>query len=452
MLKALAALLLISPLFAEETISTHSILLNNEVFHYSAIVETGEISSISYIKEGENRPITFVFNGGPGSSSVWLHLGSLGPRRIVTHEEGQSIIPPYQIVDNSDTILDMTDLVFIDPMGTGLSVAKSQDDEKKHYSIKSDIQWIGKFIREYLTQNHRWNSPKYVAGESYGALRAAGLADSLQNEFGIYLNGVIFISAAIDFQTFLFDSDNPLPYFLFLPTYATTAWYHDRYRPEATVEEVAQTARDFVYKTYAPSLICKKCFDPELIYEELSKMTGLSLETIRRHRGRISDELFSSELLSDKRQLVGRFDSRWVGYSNSIFQDPSDSFFFGIFSGAFHDYLHKELAVPSSYNLFSYEVNKQWNFRDYNTWGYPNLMGGLRNALATNPKMKLFAACGYFDLATPFATVEYCFDHLEVPNPSLQMEYYEGGHMFYLNPTARTKFKQDLIRFYERTP
>lgn len=451
MLQLLFALFFLTSLFAEEKFSTHSIQIEKETLNYTVTVESGEISSIAYIKEGENRPITFAFNGGPGSSSVWLHLGALGPRRIIAPEEGQRSAPPYQLIDNPETILDLTDIVFIDPMGTGLSKGTSKEDQKKSYSVKGDIESVGTFIRAYLTKNKRWNSPKYIAGESYGALRAAGLAEYLQTECGIYLNGLILISSAIDFQTFIFDIDNSLPYFLFLPTYATTAWYHGLYRPEATVEEVAQEARDFVYKTYAPSLICCKCFDPEPIYEELSKITGLPVDLVRRCRGRIDDEKFCSELFADARKRVGRFDSRAVEFCPHS-QDPSDFAISGIFSGAFHDYLHKELGFQSSYNLISYDVNHQWNYLDYNEWGYPNLMGGLRKALIGNPNMKVFVGCGYFDLATPFASAEYCFDHLDVPNASVQIEYYEGGHMYYLNPSARVKFKQDLVRFYQGAP
>lgn len=444
MLQLIFAILFLSSLIADEKITTHSLQLEQETINYTATVATGDVSYISYIKQTtENRPITFAFNGGPGSSSVWLHMATLGPRRLVPPEEGQSIAPPYKIVDNLETILDLTDLVFIDPSGTGFSAS---DD--KAYSVKGDIESVGKFIREYLTKNKRWNSPKYIAGESYGALRAAGLGDYLQDEFGIYLNGLILISAAIDYQTFIFDQDNSLPYFLFYPTYVTTAWYHGKYRPEASLEEVAKEARDFVYSTYAPALICPKCQEKEPLYHRLSEMTGLKPELIDRVRGRISDNNFSYNLLSDQRKMVGRFDSRITGYYDTSYQDPSSSNIGGIFSAALHEYLHKELEFQNSYSLFSVDVHKQWKFNN-NEWGYPNLMSGLRRALISNPTMKIFVGCGYFDLATPFATAEYCIDHLDIPNASVQMEYYEGGHMYYLNPSARVKFKQDLIRFYQ---
>jgi carboxypeptidase C (cathepsin A) len=431
---------------AEEKITTHLIELENETISYTATVFSGDVSYIAYVKQTtENRPITFAFNGGPGSSSVWLHMGMMGPRRLLSPEEGQTIAPPYKLVDNMETLLDLTDLVFIDPPGTGFSKS-----DQECYSVKTDIESIGKFIRTYLTQNQRWNSPKYLAGESYGALRSAGLAALLQNEYGIYLNGVIFISAAIDFQTFLFNPDNPLPYFLYLPTFVTTAWYHDYYRPDATIEEVAQEAREFIYQTYAPSLLCPKCPSGQSLYQKLSEMTGLSIEVIEKNRGRIDDDTFQVHLLSKQRKIVGRFDSRITGFCENRFQDPSASMIEGIFSGALHDYLHKELGFQNSYTLFSTAVNEQWNFHSYNEWGYPNLMGALRRALTSNPQLKIFVGCGYFDLATPFATAEYCFDHLDIPEVYPQIEYYEGGHMYYLNPSARIKFKQDLIRFYKK--
>lgn len=426
--------------------TTHTLSLPQETIEYTTTFESGEVSSIAYTKEGVNRPITFAFNGGPGSSSVWLHMGTLGPRRIEPLEDGQSLLPPYQIVDNPETILDLTDLVFIDPMDTGLS-QNATEEEKTHFSVKKDIEAVGTFIRDYLTKHKRWNCPKYIAGESYGAIRAAGLAQHLQDEYGIFLNGIILVSAAVDYQTLIFEKDNPLPYLLFLPTYATTAWYHNRYRPGASIEQVAKEARDFVYETYAPSLLCRNCFDLEPIYQTVAEMTSLPLSVVRRYKGRVSDGLFFSEFLAHEQKLIGRFDSRDTGLSNSFYHDPSAQVI-GVYSAAFHHYLHTELNCVESYKIFSSTAHSKWDYWDYNFWGYPNLMEGLRSALTVCPSMKVFVGCGYFDLATPFATVEYCLDHLDVPNSHIQVEYYEGGHMYYFNPKARVKFKQDLIRFY----
>lgn len=448
MLQLLFPIFCFISLFSHEKTSTHSIKKTQEEVSYTATVGSGQISYIAYTKEGSNRPITFAFNGGPGSSSVWLHLGCFGPRRVLSPEEGQAVSPPYQLVDNTESILDLTDLVFIDPVGTGLSKAATKEDENKFYSVNGDISSVAEFIRDYLTEHKRWNSPVYLAGESYGALRAAGLANYCQEEFGIYFNGIILVSAAIDYQTLCFSSDNPLPFFLFLPTYATTAWYHNQYRSDVTIEEVAASARKFAYETYAPALICRKCFDQGPICDELAEMTGLSPNLVRRLQGRIDEATFFNEFLRDEGKMVGRFDSRILGsvQGYSPTQDPSSDLVWGIFSGALHEYLHKELDSQNSYKIFSSDAHSKWDFN--NSWGQPNLMNGLRRALRQNPSMKVFVGCGYFDLATPFATVEYCFDHLDVPEASVQMEYYEGGHMYYLNPKARVKFKQDLVKFY----
>lgn len=444
MLQFIIAVFCIASLFSEEKITSHTIELEGQKIHYTATVSTGDVSYISYcVQSDENRPITFAFNGGPGSSSVWLHIGAFGPRRFVSSEDGGTLTPPYEIVDNLDTILDLTDLVFIDPAGTGFS-----KEDENCYGVTEDIEAIGKFIRNYLTQNGRWNAKKYIAGESYGAMRAAGVADYLQNEFGIYLNGMALISAAIDFQVFLFEEDNALPYFLYLPSYATTAWYHGKGNSEESVEQIAQKARDFIYETYAPSLICPKCHDTGPIYEKISELTGLSLQFIEQKKGKVSDIEFANEFLHNQNHILGRFDSRMSGRPNCAFGDPSFAKISGPISAIMHDYLHKELEFPDSYTLFSLEANKKWNYHSYNSWGYPSLMNALRSSLASNPAMKVFVGCGYFDLATPFATVEYCIDHLDIPEANVQMEYYEGGHMFYSNPQARGKFKQDLIQFY----
>lgn len=447
-------LLFVGSLFA--TTTHHTIQLPNGPFSYTATVGSiDEIGYIAYKKGGEysDRPITFAFNGGPGSSSVWLHLGALGPKRIVSPEEGQSPTPPYQLVDNFETLLDLSDLVFIDPAGTGLSQIE-EENEGDYYSVQKDIDSIAEFVRDYLTENKGWNAPKYIVGESYGAFRASGLANRLQSEYGIYLNGLVLISCALDYQTLCFDKDNILPYFLTLPTYATTAWYHGRFMPGTTVEDAANMARLFVYKAYIPTLLRRNYHEKDLIYSELAEITGLPVSLIQKTQGRIDNGVFLHEFFSDENKILGGYDTRVSGYYSNPFmavysQDPSVTSVEGIFSGAFHDYLQRDLDVPLSYRLVSLDVNRKWDYKQFNTLGYPNMMEDLRSAIAINPSLKIFVGSGYFDAVTPFAATEYCFDHLEMPHASVQMEYYEGGHMYYLNPFARKKFKQDLVRFYE---
>lgn len=433
-------------LFSEEKITTHTIEFNGAPLHYTATVaKEGPVSYISYVKNPqENRPITFVFNGGPGSSSCWLHLGAFGPRRLISPEEGGSALPPYSLVDNLETLLDVTDLVFIDPSDTGFSESKEE-----YFDVIEDIRSVGLLIRDYLTEHQRWNSPKYIAGESYGGLRGAGVANLLSQEFSIYLNGLILISPALDFQCLLFGKNSPLPYLLFVPTYATAAWYHSKAHEGLTLEAVAQKAREFAYGPYAQALLCPKCKNMQSLYPDLCAMIGLSEDRIYRLEGKISDMTFVAELLGNERKMIGRMDARVSGVFSPTFLDPGVYQIDGIFAGALHDYLHKELQFQESYALFSNQANDKWNYSNV-SFGYPNMMKELANTLICNSSMKLFVGCGYFDLATPFASVEYCIDHIGVPNISTQVEYYEGGHMYYLNPSARIKFKQDLLRFYEK--
>lgn len=440
-------ILIATLLFSEEKISPHTIELNGTPLHYTASVFKGPVSYIAYVKEGqENRPITFIFNGGPGSSSCWLHLGAFGPRRLVSPEEGGSTLPPYKIVDNLDTILDVTDLVFIDPSDTGFS-----QREETQFDVKEDIRAVGLLIRDYLTEHRRWNSPKYVAGESYGGIRGAGVAYFLASEYGIHLNGLILVSPALDYECFFLDKGSPLPYLFFLPTYATAAWYHSKAHDGLNLEEVAQKARDFAYGPYAQALLCPKCKEMQSLYPELSAMTGLSEDLIYRLGGKISDMTFFSELLGSQRKMVGRMDARITGVLSSAFLDPGIYQIDGIFAGALHDYLGNELECQTPYALFSNLAFEKWSFRPPGEqFGYLNMMKELKHTLICNSSMKLFVGCGFFDLATPFASVEYCIDHIDVPNIFTQIEYYEGGHMYYLNPSARTKFKQDLVRFYEK--
>lgn len=460
-------------LHADDVITHHTIELEHAPFSYQAVVgslpilnqkeeKTGDFFYTAYIKDplDSERPITFAFNGGPGSSSVWLHMGVFGPKRVLGPEEGQLPCPPYEIVENPETILDLTDIVFIDPISTGFSKAVSSEQAQLHYDIEKDVQFIGDFIRDYLTKNKRWNSPKFIAGESYGTLRACGLAQYLQSQHGIYLNGLILISCAIDFQTLQVGrSDHILSSILYLPTYATTNWYHKRNQSELSLKEVAQRAKKFAYQEYAPWLLQPQFLDRterEALYQKLAFMTGIEEKIIRKLNGRIDDGTFLTQFFSDQKKILGRFDSRVSGdYSERICADPSFSQIFGIFAAGFQEYLQKELGKVENYSLFSEEANEKWNFQAQDRFlGYPNFMNRLQEAMVSNPQMTLFVGSGYFDVATPFAATEYCFEQIDLPDSykkNIQMEIYEGGHMYYLNPDARKKFKHDLESYYINT-
>ena len=413
--------------------------------------ESGQIYYISYRKVADDpaRPITFAFNGGPGSSSVWLHLGALGPKRVLSHEEGQSIVPPYQMIENNESILDLTDLVFIDPIGTGFSRASETEKEKSFYSPEGDISAVGDFIRDFLTQEGRWASPKYIAGESYGTFRACGVSEYLLSRHGIFLNGLILISCVLDFQTISFGLDNELPYSLFLPSYATAAWFHGRLDQTISLEETASRAREFALHTLAPAILKFGKVPPDL-FPAIACWSGLSISEVERLDGLIDDTSFFLHFFGTEKKVIGRFDSRAIGdilipKTAKQYEDPAMTPVLGVFTAAMHSYLAHELGCKSDWPRYEILSDLPWDFKGYS---YPNTLKSLRKALVLNPEMRVFTACGYFDLATPFAAVEHCFNRLHLPlGGNVAFGYYEGGHMFYTNPAALQKFKSDLRRF-----
>ncbi len=413
----------------------------------------GSVYYTFYRKEGALRPITFCFNGGPGSSSVWLHIMALGPKRVLSPEEGQSITPPYTLIDNPDSILDLTDLVFVDPIGTGFSRPSNPAEEESFYSMEGDIESLGDFIRDFITREGRWNSPKYLVGESYGGLRVCGLSGYLQSHHHLFLNGIILISPVIDLRAYRFDSrDNELAFIHHLPTFAATAWFHG-HLPHLSLTETVSAAREFALSTFAPELF-RRGFVPEHLYGEIAAWTGLPLSLVEEEQGLISEGTFFAHFGAPQR--VSRFDGRLLGErlpgsSRFEFFDLAFSQVLGIGTAAFHDYLYSHLDSKQEwprYEIISREVNRQWS---YDALGYPSQLEAVRKTLLANPSMKIFAACGYFDLAMPFAAVEYSLKRLHLPcENNVSFGYYEGGHMFYTNPTALKQFKTDLQAFYTR--
>ena len=410
----------------------------------------------------QQRPITFSFNGGPGSSSVWLHLGVLGPRRVLMDEEGNQLPPPFQLVDNEHTLLDKTDLVFIDPVSTGYSRVIAGEKPKEYHNFKKDIESVGDFIRLYTSRYQRWTSPKFLIGESYGTTRAAGLAGYLQDRHGMYLNGVMLVSAILNFQTARFVTGNDLPYILFLPTYTATAWYHKQL-PEnlqndlhQTLDEVAEFARE----EYTLALMKGAELQEEeraQIAQKLARYTGLSEAYIQRTNLRINIHRFCKELLRDQRLTVGRLDSRFTGTDRDAagehFEfDPSYAAILGTYTATFNDYIRTELGFESDlpYEILAWHVHP-WSYAEHQNQ-YVNVAETLRKAITTNPYLKVFVANGYFDLATPFMATEYTFNHLEL-DPTLQdnisMDYYEAGHMMYAHQPSLEKMKNDLAAFIE---
>ena len=381
---------------------------------------------VAYTRDGVEdrrmRPITFSFNGGPGSSSVWLHLGLLGPRRVLLDDEGFAFPPPYELVDNAYSLLDQTDLVFIDPVSTGFSRAVPGEKPKQFHGFKKDIASVGDFIRLYTTRYQRWNSPKFLIGESYGTTRAAGLSGYLQERHGMYLNGIMLISSILNFQTADFHPGNDLPYILFLPTYCATAWFHHRLSDELE-KDLAATLQDveaFSLGEYTRALMQGDGIQEEdrlHITQMLARYTGLTEDYIERTNLRIDIFRFTKELLRHERRTVGRLDSRFKGIdrdsAGEVFEfDPSMNNITGPYTATLNDYVRTELKFESDlpYEILTERVYP-WSYAEFEN-EYVNVAETLRKAMSTNPHLKVYVANGYYDLATPYIATRYTFKHL----------------------------------------
>ena len=413
------------------------------------------------VKDPSSRPVTFSFNGGPGSSSVWLHLGVLGPKRVAMDEVGNPLPPPYRLVDNEHTLLTASDLVFIDPVSTGYSRPVKGEKAKAFHDFEKDIASVGDFIRLYATRYGRWTSPKFLVGESYGTTRAAGLSNYLQERHGMYLNGVMLVSSILDFQTARFDVGNDLPYLLFLPSYTATAHYHGKL-PKALqarpLDEVLREAEGFALGEYASALLQGSSLSQRQaarIARALSRYTGLSRAFIERCNLRVEIMRFTKELCRDERRSVGRLDSRFKGIdrdsAGETFEyDPSYATIQGPFTATFNDYVRRELGFESD---LTYEILKglyqHWSFKGFEN-RYLNVAEKLRKALTQNPHLKVHVASGYYDLATPYFASKYTLSHLGL-EPELQENLssstYEAGHMMYVHQPSLAKLNETLSAF-----
>jgi carboxypeptidase C (cathepsin A) len=408
------------------------------------------------------RPLTFSFNGGPGSASVWLHLGVLGPRRVYLKEDGGLPPPPFRLVNNEESLLDQTDLVFIDPVSTGFTRALPGEDLSKYHGVEEDLQSVGDFIRLYTTRNNRWLSPKFLIGESYGTTRAAGLAGYLEDRYGMYVNGIALVSAVLDFSTISFNAGNDLPYIFFLPTYTATAWYHKKLAPDLQADETKalNEAEIFTLGPYTLALMQGAHLpsaERASTVKELARLSGLSEDYIDRANLRVSAFRFFKELLRKERLTVGRYDSRMTGedrdsVGESPDYDPSYTTVLGPFAATFNDYVRRELKFESDlpYEVLTSKV-QPWNFRQARN-RYLDIAEDLREAMTHNPYLKVFVANGHYDLATPYLATRYTFDHMGLPpdlRSNVSMGYYEAGHMMYLNTPSRIALKADLAHFIQ---
>ncbi len=453
----------------------HELTIGDQTLHYTATTgmmplkntESGEtegnIFFVAYtlddVADQADRPLVFAFNGGPGSGSVWLHLGALGPQRVKMQDAGWMPPPPYRLVPNEHTWLDQADLVFIDPVGTGYSRATKSDHNQKFWSLDGDLQTVGEFIRLYLTRYNRWASPLFLAGESYGTTRAAGLAGHLVDK-GIGLNGIMLISTILNFQTVQFVRGNDLPYALYVPTYTATAWYHrllpadlqNQSLPDllAAVEQWAETD----YQTALMKGDRLAGDERQTIVKQLARYTGLSEHYIEQSNLRIEIMHFCKELLREQQRTVGRLDSRFkgrdaLGTSEYPDFDPSLVAIMPPYTSMMNHYARTELGyeTDAEYHALSFEVNEKW---EYKRGEFPDTSEALRSAFAKNPYMKLFVGQGYYDLATVHFAAQYTLEHMDISpdlRDNIQMHYYEAGHMFYLDVNSLAKLKQDVAGF-----
>lgn len=425
---------------------------------------TASMFYIAYTRDGvsdiSKRPITFAFNGGPGSSSVWLHMGTLGPKRVLLQASGYPTPPPYKLVDNEYSILDMTDLVFIDPVSTGYSRAAPGTDANQFHGFRGDLNSVGSFIRLYTTRNERWTSPKFLAGESYGTTRASALSGYLQEQQGMNLNGIMLLSSVLNFGTISFDSGNDLPYILFLPTYTAAAWYHKKLPKDlqGDMKKALAESQSFAGGEYSAALLKGDTITPQertQIAQKLARFTGLSATVVERNNLRVPIFRFTKELLRDQDRVIGRYDSRIVGIDENpattdFEYDPSYAIVQGAFTATWNQYVHSELKYESdlTYEILTGKV-QPWNYDQFEN-RYVNVAETLRDAMTKNRDLKVFVANGYFDLATPFFATQYTFSHMHL-DPSLRdhvsMDFFEAGHMMYIHKPSLEKVAGDLRRF-----
>ncbi|HEX6547741.1 MAG TPA: peptidase S10 [Candidatus Dormibacteraeota bacterium] len=413
------------------------------------------------VKDPSARPVTFAFNGGPGSSSVWLHLGLFGPRRVVIGEAPVAPPPPYRAVENEHTILDDSDLVMIDPVTTGWSRAVPGEDAKQFHGLKEDTESVAEFIRLWLSRNGRWESPKFLMGESYGTTRASALAGHLTDKLGIYINGIVLISAILLFIGARPDTGNDLPFVLILPTYAATAWYHrvlDR-RRWRSVKALADEVEAFALGEYASVLLRGSragAGERRDVLERLACYTGLSERFIEACDMRVPPHRFFKELLREQRRTVGRLDSRFLGIDRDAAgeapeYDPAYAVIQGIYTAAVNHYLRVDLKFDNDalYDVISEKV-RPWKWGEPDEAKFPEVGSALRGALSRSPGTRVLLASGYYDLATPFAAAEWTFDHIQL-DPALRdnvtMKRYEAGHMMYIHEPSIRQLRADLRAF-----
>ena len=460
-------------------VTHHSLTLHGKVLEYTATtgrmpiktstgITDAEMFYVAYTldKAGPKRPLTFAFNGGPGSATIWLHMGAFGPKRVKMQPNGFMPAPPFELEDNQDTWLDKTDLVFVDAIGTGYSRALTAEAGKKYWGLLGDLDAFGEFVRLYLQDNSRWTSPLYLAGESYGTTRAAGLSGWLIDH-GIALNGIVLISTVMNYQASSFAIGNDLGYITYLPTYAMTAAYHNKLAPELNKNpsELLIEVQQFANNEYPAILQKGDSLTPaerQAAVAKLVRFTGLSAKYIEQNRLRIDLAHFDTELLRDDGKIVGRLDARFTGTNGSIPQqtpdyDPSEAAIRPPYTSTFGNYVKQELGYQTDlvYWVLGGGIGP-WEFpvSGAGRQGFPDTSEMLRHAFALNPYMHVFVAEGYYDSATPMGGVEYTLNHMgltEEAHKNIRRDYFAAGHMVYIDKKSLTQLKKDVDQLFDET-
>ncbi len=462
-------------------VTHYEVTVNGKLLKYTATAgrlpikrDDGKIEAemffVAYTLDGQDvsrRPLTFAFNGGPGSASVWLHMGALGPKRVVLQPDGFMPAAPYREEDNQYTALDKTDLVLVDAIGTGFSRAATPELSKKFWGVKGDIQSFGEFIRLYLSRYDRWTSPLYLLGESYGTTRAGGVSGYLADN-GISFNGIVLLSTVLNFETLEFTKTNDLPYELILPSYTMIAAYHKKLPADLMqdLNKARQEVEQWASNDYALALAKGDALAPadrQKIIDQLARYTGLSKQVIDDANLRIDVRTFTHYLLIDQKLRVGRLDGRFTGpdpkgLMDTPFYDPTSSGILPPYTSVFNNYVRTELGYKSDmpYRVFAFQEGSGFARWDWGSAieGFPDTASALREALTKNPYLKVLVMEGYYDLATPFYAANYTFDHLDLlPDyrKNISFATYDAGHMVYVNTQSLAKFKSDVANFIDKT-